>query len=206
MRVIVLSEKAQKFRGVEYRLYGNYFHRRTKSDVAERYLHRAVWVHHHGPIPEGHHIHHRNHDRSNNQVGNLEAIKAGEHLEAHKRAWNRTPEAKRLHRALGLRNVHRTHANIKTFVCVECGKPYEKADCGTNKYCSLGCSRRADAKARKLRGGYTKEQCVCLWCGGTFMARKGRGSPTCSRSCKAYRWHARKRAAGLPHRGGRRIA
>lgn len=186
MRVIILSERVQKFNGVEYRLYGKYFHRaKPRSSSAERYLHRAVWAYHHGPIPLGYHIHHLDHNGLNNQVRNLDAVEARQHGLGHLQAWYLTPEAKQLHRAMGLRNVHHTHENIKTFTCVVCGTLYQAVDCGTNKYCSpLCCSRRDPFRVR------IKEQCICAWCGSIFMARKGRKPSTCSRSCARRRLYA----------------
>lgn len=42
-------------------------------------LHRAVWISHNGPIPDGHHIHHRDRDKSNNDIGNLECHSPADH-------------------------------------------------------------------------------------------------------------------------------
>lgn len=181
MRVIVLSEKVQKFDGIEYLVAGRYWKR------GGAYLHRAVWVYHHGPIPEGHHIHHKDGDRSNNQIENLEPQDGMEHLAKHKLEWNRTAEAKRMHKELGLRNVHHTHENVKTFICQQCAKPYQAVDCGINKYCSRICRSRSGAKKR---ASY-KAQHTCAWCGAVFMS-KHKQAATCSRSCAKARWWARR--------------
>lgn len=180
MRVVVLSETAQKFDGVEYFIAGRYWKR------GKTYLHRAVWVYHHGPIPDGHHIHHKDGNRSNNQVENLEPQDGMKHLAKHKLEWNRTAEAKRMHKELGLRNVHHTHENVRTFLCVVCGNPYQAMDCGTNKYCSPLCTSR---RYGPNKPAYKKER-TCVWCGRSFMTRHK--SPTCSISCGQARSWAKK--------------
>ncbi len=52
-----------------------------RSGVA--YQHRHVWEQAHGPIPPGHHIHHRNHNRSDNRLSNLELRAGADHLSEH---------------------------------------------------------------------------------------------------------------------------
>lgn len=42
-------------------------------------LHRAVYVMHNGPIPEGYQIHHKDGDKKNNRVENLECVSALKH-------------------------------------------------------------------------------------------------------------------------------
>src|SRR4029077_852901 len=45
--------------------------------------HRAVWERAYGPIPDGMVIHHRNRNRSDNRLENLEAVDETEHLSQH---------------------------------------------------------------------------------------------------------------------------
>jgi len=45
--------------------------------------HRKVWFDAHGDIPPGHHIHHKDHDKMNNVVENLERLTASEHQAQH---------------------------------------------------------------------------------------------------------------------------
>src|ERR1039458_4135071 len=52
-------------------------------------LHRAVYAATYGPIPKGIHIHHRDGDRLNFDVGNLEALTPGGHYRSHPpRGWD----------------------------------------------------------------------------------------------------------------------
>ncbi len=45
--------------------------------------HRLVWEDANGPIPEGFQIHHRNHDRTDNRLSNLECVDTVTHKRLH---------------------------------------------------------------------------------------------------------------------------
>lgn len=47
-------------------------------------LHVFVWMQHHGPINQGHVIHHRDHDKLNAQISNLEVLHRRVHAERHR--------------------------------------------------------------------------------------------------------------------------
>jgi hypothetical protein len=53
-------------------------------------LHRVVYERHHGPVPPGWEVHHRDGDRANYSPGNLEAMERGAHREHHRRARSTT--------------------------------------------------------------------------------------------------------------------
>lgn len=44
---------------------------------------RLVWEETHGPVPLGHHIHHKNHDPLDDRIENLECLPASVHLHYH---------------------------------------------------------------------------------------------------------------------------
>jgi hypothetical protein len=72
--------------------------RRSDREYFKRYttwLHRAIWEFHHGPIPKDHHIHHRDHDPSNNDISNLECVPASEHHRDHIANASEETKAKR---------------------------------------------------------------------------------------------------------------
>ncbi len=51
-----------------------------------RYQHRLVWEATNGrPVPPGHVVHHRDHDKRNNTPANLEIMPKGEHVREHNR-------------------------------------------------------------------------------------------------------------------------
>ena len=69
------------YAGRRYGLYSLGYYRTIEKPYL--YLHRQVWEAHHGPIPEGWHIHHRDGNRANNAISNLEAKSPGGHIRDH---------------------------------------------------------------------------------------------------------------------------
>lgn len=61
----------------------NYFYRHDKNKESPVSLHRQVYEDHHGPIPEGMQIHHKNGDFSDNSVENLECLSPRDHRAKH---------------------------------------------------------------------------------------------------------------------------
>lgn len=49
------------------------------------YEHRYVWFEHHGAVPDGFEVHHKDEDRSHNDISNLELLTEAEHLAHHNR-------------------------------------------------------------------------------------------------------------------------
>lgn len=117
-------------------------------------LHLAVWIDAHGPVPDGHHVHHHDHDRAHNALSNLRLLDAEEHWRYHEAqrgdpAWHRTDEQSRA-------AAHALWANRKprTVVCAECGTEYLSTGM-RSKLCSLPCrrawGRRVAAERRAAR-------------------------------------------------------
>jgi len=48
-----------------------------------RMEHVVVWEQHHGPVPDGHQIHHIDHNKLNNDISNLEAVDSVTHKRIH---------------------------------------------------------------------------------------------------------------------------
>jgi len=46
-------------------------------------MHRAIWEFYKGEIPEGFCIHHKDHNKSNNKISNLEALSKSDHAKLH---------------------------------------------------------------------------------------------------------------------------
>lgn len=96
------------------------------------YRSQWIWITAHGPIPRGHHVHHTNHDPTDDRLDNLQLLTAAQH------------------RALHGADRH----NALTRPCAHCGKPTQhKAKGGgrpRQRYCSPDCwyaSRRATQPA-----------------------------------------------------------
>lgn len=81
-RVVCSPQCAGMRRGRKYRGTGHR-HIRTRVNGAQVYLHRFIYEQEHGPIPEKAVVHHRDGDRFNNSLDNLELLTQAEHLAAH---------------------------------------------------------------------------------------------------------------------------
>lgn len=54
-----------------------------KPGEAWLYVHRLEWYKYHGPIPEGYHVHHKDGNRQNWQIDNLELLTGIAHIRQH---------------------------------------------------------------------------------------------------------------------------
>src|SRR5690606_31217125 len=115
-----------------------------------------------GPIPEGWHVHHIDHDPSNNAVENLEPKPPGEHSAHHwpdgLKHWIYDPAnaSKRSQAARGRKRV------LKNLVCDECSASFQSVKSNA-RFCSPTCNsrwwnreraaRRKAARVRHQRGG-----------------------------------------------------
>lgn len=154
MKPIQISETIQEFDGEKYYLCGMYFQHKGKR------LHREVWKRQHGEIPSGNHIHHKDGNRANNNIANLECVTASEHESQHNsdiklrpmkmkaikmaqdaaRAWHGTDEGKEWHS----KHSKESWVNRKpqTYECSHCGKEYQTIYVypkESNHFCSNNC-------------------------------------------------------------------
>ena len=76
-----MSEKYIKYFGKKfYKLKGGYW-----ANWMPIHAHRWVWINHFGTIPEGMDIHHKDGNKLNNKIGNLEMLTRKEHKQKHKK-------------------------------------------------------------------------------------------------------------------------
>lgn len=163
-----------------------------------RYLHRHVWEKHHGPIPEGYHVHHRDGDALNNDIGNLEIVTPKDHIEEHwteermeaarqhmdeirelASAWHRSPEGREWHRIHGKESWEGREP--VTLICDQCGEEFETlARHGNTRFCSNSCK-----SAWRRASGIDDERRTCAYCGAWFMVNKYSKATHCSRLCAA---------------------
>jgi hypothetical protein len=121
------------------------------------YEHRLVWEMFNGPIPEGHVIHHKDGNKRNNSIENLECLPKGEHHSHHMREIAREPE--RIERARALGKRQRTQVEIK---CIQCGASAMKTTetgHGVPRFCSKPCYHRHSYNAKKAAlGAFWRKQ------------------------------------------------
>lgn len=63
--------------GIKFTLRNNGYFAATTGDRMQ--MHRYVWEKYNGKIPDGYDIHHIDHDRSNNDISNLEMYTKSDH-------------------------------------------------------------------------------------------------------------------------------
>lgn len=164
MRPLVISPTIQQFNGVRYYLCGNYFQHKGER------LHLAVWKYHRGPVPAGYHVHHKNNDRTDNTIGNLECLTVREHLggrhgkEYGKRArrflpvaqtaaaaWHASEEGRRWHSQHYEQHIRPVMELCVPAICEQCGDryPVSAGRIKQGKFCSPKCKARAFRRRRR---------------------------------------------------------
>lgn len=177
-------------------------------------LHVYVWEHYNGEIPNGYHVHHKDFDKSNNEIDNLQLLSPKEHMKLHGKSWdkeryekqienlneNARPKALEWHGSETGRQWHKEHYEQmkdklyerKTFICEQCGKEFESINHGVNRFCSGACKA-----AHRRKSGVDNETRKCEWCGREYVTNKYSKSKTCSRSCRNFlRWNKGNQKSG----------
>ena len=150
-KVEIIDEKRQKFNGITfYKRSSGHYH-------CGMGLHQAVWLYYFGLISEGYEIHHKNENKDDNNIENLQSLSKGDHS--------------KIHNKLKLEN----RKKIKV-VCNECGKEFEAYDCGKNRFCSDYCQSKYRHKKDKI----TKK---CAVCGKEFVTAAYTNVKYCSPQC-----------------------
>ncbi len=119
-------------------------------------MHRMVWTYFNGAIPDGYEIHHRDFDKENNDIANLELVTKDAHQKIH--AESERPQKK------------------STFTCTACGREYEAVNRGNNSYCSSKCRKNANRE-------HDKVERICSVCGKIFSTDKYKDTKCCSKKC-----------------------
>lgn len=164
------------------------------TDYPRIRAHRWIWINVHGQIPKGYHIHHKNEDKSDNNIENLELIERSRHLKLHiteeKREWARKwaaiirPLTKEWHSSEEGLVWHKLHGmrcwkNKKeiTITCDVCGNKAQ-----TKMYHQRFCSNKCKSKFRRDNrlDDITR---ICQSCGKEFVVNKYKKTKNCSRQC-----------------------
>ena len=205
-------EDVQFIDGIRFTRYkGNkYYWWKVGSNKHEWYrkgqsvsAHKYVWQKHNGLVPPGHHIHHKDHDASNNAIENLELVETAAHASYHAKkrlaenpafrarfhaagvaaapAWHRSEEGAAWHREHAKRTAKTIERDGEELCCTWCGKPYRGVRSHTKRgFCGPSCQ----GAARKA-SGVDDEQRQCSECGTMFTANKYTKRKTCSKECAA---------------------
>lgn len=173
-RCEVLKNKGNKRPGVLFcdRWYypdqrGYFFHRRADGTTLS--LHRDVWERERGKIPDGWHVHHKNEDKGDNRIENLECLSAQEHMLLHGQTnpwvgsaenlehldsmrdkaaeWHRSAEGRAWHSEHGRKSWEERAWTEKT--CQHCGSEYKTPYPTRSKFCSQNCRSLAGYYANK---------------------------------------------------------
>jgi hypothetical protein len=185
---IVISETVQEFQGQRFYRCGPYFQRKGRR------LHRLVWESANGPIPKGYEIHHMDHDKANNSLGNLELLPAKVHESIHgkmqadrlrqirhlgdhaARAWHASEEGREWHKQNFEKNCRDVLSERVDLECKHCGIAFK------GKHNSAFCSNNCKSASRRA-SGVDLVQRVCEFCGVQFSVNKYFKNRTCGRSC-----------------------
>lgn len=147
---------------------------------------RWVWINAYGAIPEGMDIHHKDGDKDNNEIANLEMLDRSEHLKRHwaegrfdldqrrkqlaeARKWLKTPEGRKK-QSVDATESWKNREKIKT-ICQNCGKEtqhfFKRA-----KFCSDPCAYQFRRKEKGNPVLFTRQKSTktCKNCGCQFLA------------------------------------
>lgn len=144
----------------------------NNKKAGERLLHRIIWEENVGPIPSDFDVHHRDGNRINNAIENLELKHHSSHIREHMvLAIKRDPElGKRLTDQLlashhlchdwlqtgsgkqwARNHLARLREKTKSYVCAHCGINFQASVIARHKFCSIKCGCRAAYERRKAR-------------------------------------------------------
>lgn len=197
--------------GVTYRLQSSGKYYQANSTIEpERLLHRRIWSDAHGEIPDGHSIHHKDHDWTNNDLDNLECIESREHMRQHMIERMQDDEyraktkenlliaqeaAKKWHASPEGIEWHKQHAKEqwenKEQVELECKRCSSKflSWMSDAMYCSRSCQQKGCYARQKT------DKRICAWCNTEYLANKYRKSQCCSKLCANRKRGAEQKAS-----------
>jgi hypothetical protein len=160
--------------------------------------HRWVWLSTYGNIPPGYHIHHKNGNKSDNNIKNLEVIESSRHASHHytdeKKKWASKwveqirPMTKAWHSSEEGKEWHSFHAikcnfgkgNPIKYICQCCSKEYESVKRSRALFCSNACK----SQWRRDQGIDDIEK-ECPICNIKFTSNKYAKNIYCSRECSS---------------------
>lgn len=188
-------------RYMEYQIHsGRKFYQDKKTgywistDHPRTRAHRWVWENHHGKIPNGYHVHHRDENKSNNEISNLTLLTQSDHCRHHyteekrqassnlmdkirplTKEWHGSEEGKKWHQAHGILSwKDRKEIEIICKICQKLSK--------TKTYHQQFCSNSCKSKWRRSQRLDDIEK-ICPICEKRFRINKYKKTLTCNRIC-----------------------
>ena len=189
-------DKYQYFNGLKF----------TRDDKTGYYLnstirkrmHRYVWEFFNGEIPKEYDIHHKDGNKSNNDISNLEMLAKSEHRKYHSEHLTdeckaklrdnmnqkARPAAIMWHKSAAGNEWHKRHYEQSKdkmhqkywIACETCNTVFEGYK--NSRFCSNACK-----SAYRRREGLDNTCKECPICGKIFLTNKYRNAETCRRSC-----------------------
>ena len=181
----------------------NYFLCSNKINGRRKRLHVYVWEKHNGKVPKGYHVHHKDFDKFNNDISNLQILRRREHMMFHgknlneeqkeklrenlirkavpaSKEWHKSKKGHEWHKKHGFEVAKKQKERTVKLICEQCGKEYETLEFkkGRSRFCSNKCK---SAWRRKMKLDH--EERTCPKCGKKFMANKYQKTIYCSKSC-----------------------
>jgi len=194
MEVIYKDRKYKTGKGRKYLTCG------SSRYIYSRYLHRQIWFDNYGKIPDGYSVHHKDENRFNNDISNLEILTHVDHCKLHmaKRVKENPEQFKKLakigreyakewHKTKEGNEWHIKQAkkyNFGNFIygdreCDYCGKKYIQRQ-AVSKFCCNNCKA-----AFRRESGVDNVEAKCYTCKQKFIKNKYQSVKYCSK-CK--RW------------------
>jgi uncharacterized protein YlaI len=161
----------------------------------KKLFHRMIWEHFNGPIPTGFCVHHKDGNKLNNSIENLECMKISDHMRLHAEsrkdelsesmkvnsekihAWLHNPEGKKFLSEKCKKEWEKRP--LKTFICENCKKEFQTKHNRHVKYCGDNCVMRA-----RNSSGIDNIERSCVICSKLFVINRYQKTVTCSFLCR----------------------
>ncbi len=161
-----------------------------------------MWNNFHGIVPKGFHIHHKDENKSNNNIENLDILSVSNHVRVHiteerierskkhmekirplTKKWHGSEEGKTWHKFNALKCKFGKNEPID-YVCVRCSKKFKSSKLSNTKFCTNACK-----SAHRRASGLDDIKRECQNCGIEFTKNKYSKIKFCSRSCAVKHQH-----------------